>query len=207
MAEAPPGPGDAADLKEQRSRIFAALRELFARICERRPLVLAIDDLQWADADSIAMLGQILRPPEAPPLLLLATTHAFVDGGPAGWEAAIKALHESAIQKLHLGPLPREAARALAERLLSQTSSSLLHADGKLAEDLARESGGHPLFIDALIQHAAARGPAQREGLRLEDAMSASIDRMDGVARRLFSLIAVAGRPIGPKLLGAATEL
>ncbi|HVK77973.1 MAG TPA: protein kinase [Kofleriaceae bacterium] len=186
--------GDRADA---RRRVFGALRELLVRVGERLPLAVLIDDLQWADADSMALLEEVLRPP-GPRLLLVATRR-----GPADGAVPLDGIE---LRRIHLDPLAADDARALALRHLAEAGP----ARATLAEAVARESSGHPLFIAELAQHLAADaaqaaaapgepvGPTQ---LRLDEALRQRIGRLEEPTRRLLELIALAGVPLPQVLL------
>jgi serine/threonine protein kinase len=191
--------------QEVRRRAFAALRELLARLGRRGPLVLAIDDLQWGDVDSAALLTEVLRPPDAPALLLLAcyrsddaaTSPCLQALGPA--TAGGGALVDR--RELTVGPLAPEEARELALALLDPQDPSA----GDRAEAIARESGGNPLFTCELA-HSARTTPAA--GLpSLEEVLWARVRHLPGEARRLLEVVAVAGTPLRQDEACAAAEL
>jgi serine/threonine protein kinase/tetratricopeptide (TPR) repeat protein len=177
---------------ELHRRVFATLRELFARVGERWPLLVLIDDLQWADPDSLALLAELLRPP-GPRLLLVATQR-----GPA---ASAVRLGDVELRRIHVSALPAAESIQLAMRWLGEAGA----ARPELADALAREGAGHPLFIAELAQHlaegedaaasaaASAIVPAQ---VRFDDALRQRIARLDEPARRLLELVAVAGVPL-----------
>ena len=60
-------------LQDERYRAHRAVRELLERLAVRRPLVLVLDDVHWADPASVELLAALLRsPPDAAVLLVLA---------------------------------------------------------------------------------------------------------------------------------------
>jgi tetratricopeptide (TPR) repeat protein len=195
---------DVLDPVELRVRAFAALRELLGRLAERCPLVVWIDDLQWADADSLELLAWVMAPPEAPPLLLLLTSRPPRDTpGDSSTEAAMARVRGlPRLRLLELSPLPRDEAVALAERLLAE-NPAMTPGNAAIVAD---EAAGHPLFIDALVRHTAIRSTAPPP-LRLSDALWARIAELDPSARQLLALTAVAGWPLSLEILTAAAEL
>ena len=67
------GRPETAEPQELRRRAFMALRALLGAIADDRPLLVHIDDLQWADVDSVALLEQVLHAPGAPALFLVGS--------------------------------------------------------------------------------------------------------------------------------------
>ncbi len=191
LAEAPEDP------PELRTRAFAALRALFAAIAERRPLVLALDDLQWADADSLALLGELLRPPGAPRLLLVASMRATDEEAPRELGRRLGA----EVRLLPLRPLQFKEACQLAAELLGRADG-----EGPLsASVIAAEAHGHPLFIDELVRHKLARGGSVAQSpLQLDDALWARVELLHADARRVLEIVAVAGAPITQGIAAAA---
>jgi serine/threonine protein kinase len=137
-----------ADPLELRMRAFGAMRDLFARLAGTRPVVLAIDDLQWGDADSDALLAELVRAP-APPLLLIATYRAdeiYASPLRLAFSASADSDLVTKVQELHMTEFSLAEAEELATSLLG-------FQDLRRAKSIAEESGGNPLFIEALVQH------------------------------------------------------
>ena len=206
------------DPHEMRRGAFAAIREMLTRLAERRPVIVLIDDLQWADADSLAVLAEVLRPPGPPPLLLLGTTRV-ADGevatSPAEQAPAIgrpRAPLGASLRgdvQITLGRLTREETRALAEQLLAAAAPGLAVS----TEQIAREADGYPIFVDEMVRHSvfAATSPASTETpagpLSLEDALWGRIAGLDAAARTLVELLAVAGSPLPLEVVSRALRV
>jgi serine/threonine protein kinase/predicted ATPase len=186
---------EALDLRELRRRGFAALRALLVALGRRTPLIVRIDDLQWGDVDSAELLSDLLRPPDAPRLLLLlAYRSEYADTSPCLTALRAAAQGEQPTHREHridVDALPEPEARALAAALLEPDRSSLA-VD---AAWIARESGGRPFFIYELagqLRSGASIGAIQD----LDAIIWQRVTRLPDVARRLLEVVAVAGRPL-----------
>jgi eukaryotic-like serine/threonine-protein kinase len=181
-----------------RGRAFLALRELLTEVARRRTVLLAIDDIQWAEPDSLGLLAEVMSESSAPPLCLLATARQPPHTPPGPAVAAIGC----DVQRIHLGGLSRAEASALAEQLLGDAPTTAGGIDA-----LIDDAAGHPMFIAELAHHARARPGQLAEHVRLDDALLDRVARLDRKSRALLETIVVAGAPTEQAAVAAAAEL
>ncbi|MCB9548784.1 MAG: AAA family ATPase [Myxococcales bacterium] len=162
--------------RERRERGAVALRQVLEGLSRRQPVVLWIDDAQWADRDSLWLLEELLRPPRMPALLLVLCVR---DDARDHWTASARDLRAMPLPwyQLDVHPLGAGDATRLAMSLLGPKAEDL-------ARSLAAESGGNPFFIqwlsrtsrdgsvpaglgDAVAQHVAGLLPDERRCLAL----------------------------------------
>ena len=157
IAGAPAG-AEVEDPQERRTRGFAALREVFQRLCRRQPIALFLDDMQWVDADTVTLLADILRPPEAPPLLVLLGARSESSPDVIARLSSQTADLGATVQRLALAPLPIDEAEAMAKSLLEREPAGM-------AKRIATESAGSPFFIAELADTSVLLLARQRRSM------------------------------------------
>src|SRR3954454_5326467 len=180
LAAVMPGLGGApAGLQDERYRTHRAVRALLEALALRRPVVLALDDLHWADEASLELVAHLLRhPPKAPLLLALAFRPAPVRALLAG--ALATGERDGTVTEHPLDALSRSDA----DSLLGEG------VPGPVREAIFAEGGGNPFFLEQLArEHAAGR----RDGSVGAGAGAGGVPR--AVARALAMEIAALSEP------------
>ena len=203
VAAAPKRSAETPDPQELRRRAFAALKELLARIADRAPLVVWIDDLQWSDEDSPLLVSELLRGGDAPAMLLLASRRPDTEGAASSWFGE----EGLAVRSLAVDPLQPADAEALARLLLGETEGA-----DRFAAQIAQEAGGSPFYVQALVEYAQGaaslrRSLAARTIVRLDELLDARLVDVDPPTRRLLEIVAIAGSPTPRAVAEQAAEL
>ena len=193
------------------------LRELVVgieAITAEMPLLLALEDLHWADAGTIDLLLALARRRD-PARLLLVATYRPDEATPISRAAAELRLrgfaHEIELGPLAIGDVDRLLALRLARRERAQ----------KLAPSVHRHTGGHPLFLVHVVDELARAGDADPgdvcaaphgPGLadvppRLREIVTAQAERMSADDRRLLDAASVVGlEPSAAAVAAAVAE-
>ena len=178
------GPGAEAAQPLEPIRLFEATHAALAG----RQVVFAIDDLQWVDSLTVALLHFLFRAAVAQrhALALVAVSrpapaaHAFADTLDA-------VLGSAPIERLELGPLDRESGAALAQRVVPGL-------DRATADQVAARAGGSPFWIGLLARTADAGNDAA-------EIVAQRFRRFEADARDLLGVLAVFGRFVEPLAL------
>ena len=197
VAGLPRRPIEISDQQESNRRAIGALRELLARMGDRYPLVVYIDDLQWGDEDSAAMLSDLLQPPD-PPLLLFLGTYRSEDGDTSRFLQSFRRIQfqrESPLEFMHIdiGPLDPPDATRLALSLLKRDD-----ADARSrAESIADEAAGNPFFVSELVKHFQMGGGLVSNSTEpLFDMIWSRVQQLHLESQQLLAVVALAGQPM-----------
>jgi len=183
---------ETVDLFTLRRQAFGALRELLTRISQRQPLVICIDDLQWADADSTFLLEDLLRPPDAPPLLLVGSFRTEdIDEKPFLKQLLLKTGTETC-REVKVGPLTNDEARGLTEVLFASAGVS----SEPFIDSIIREAGGSPFLLEQLIHYGMMNERAATAGITLTTMLEERIGQLPEGSRQFLDTLAVARRPV-----------
>lgn len=206
IAESPQRRALPADPQELRRRAFGALREMFARIADRSPLVVFVDDLQWGDVDSAKVIREILSPPDAPAMLFVGTCRSDErENSPCIQTLLEEPKDATAIDwvELRVGVLGDEESTELAGKLLGKTAPAV--------DVVRREGRGSPFFITELVRYLEQRvsgdDPSSAAVLTLDRALQRRVSMLSSPAKKTLEVIAVAARPLGAAIISAVSGL
>ncbi|HET9422857.1 MAG TPA: AAA family ATPase [Nocardioides sp.] len=167
------------------------------------PVIVFVDDVQWADQSTLDVLHYLAAGPTGRPLALAVTARdqGLPDDHPLHrWLADVLRLPR--VSRLQVGGLDRTAT----EQVLTTLMGSVPHQS--LVEDVFGRAAGNPYLTRLLaggLRPSARRLP---EGLPedLSTAVMRSWRELSGPAREMTSLVAVAGRPVTVRLLTAVAD-
>ena len=184
LVDIPLPPDRATNLppEELRRKQLAAMTAWVLAGARSQPLVLAFEDLHWADPTSLDLLRAFADRGAQAPLLVLATTRPEFR---APWSLRS---HHSLIS---LSPLDRAGVARMVGEISARHALS-----EELIEGVNERTGGVPLFVEEvtrLLVERGAQGGVQAIPPTLQQSLAARLDRL-GPAREAAQIGAVLGR-------------
>lgn len=132
-----------SDSSTRRLVLFEGVRSVLRETARRRPLLLVLDDLQWAAADTVRLLRYLGRSTWGSPALVLG---AFRDTEPRAASHPVRSsiadlLSDGLLEQIELDGLDAVEVRALAEAVRRRV------IDDEEAQQIHEASGGNPFFV------------------------------------------------------------
>ncbi len=205
-------PIDPGESDTERYRLFEAVAGLLGDLSAASPVLVILDDLQWADRPSLLLLRHLARAPQAAHLSVLGAYRA-TERWHEGFEVALAGLRRDRMMgQIDVAGLPeRDAIELVGSRI------GLGGGDGRVpSPDFLRalyaETEGNPFFIEEIVRHLtdsgvefhqAAAGDLQRFGLPddVKEVISRRLGQLDESAVEWLRVAAVIGREFDAALL------
>ncbi len=213
-----------SDSETERYVLYGAVAGLLEQVAAARPVVLVLDDLQWADKQTLQMLRHVITNTTSARLLILATlrdteltpTHPLFD-----LMAALR--REIGVSRVDLPGLDGAGVLAFME------ATAGYYPLGPQADDLARtlhlETDGNPFFVGEILRHLVETGAILQDDAghwtaapgvstdsvdlptSVREILVARVARLGEPVERILAAASVIGRDFDLDLLSLVTEL
>ena len=192
--------------EQVRRQIVLAARTLVERRLQQGPLVLVVENLQWADAASVDLLRSLIDRLGDRALMLMASYRPTFD---AAALVTGRATHTS----IRLAPLTEAETEALLNGFFGASPRTL---PARLRALIVARAGGNPLYVEEVVRSLITEGVIVRDGegwrcaegdaevdipLTIQGLLLSRLDRLTADARRLVQEAAVLGAVFDPELL------
>ncbi|HEX2485061.1 MAG TPA: adenylate/guanylate cyclase domain-containing protein, partial [Myxococcota bacterium] len=140
--------------------VHRSVTQLLRGGSRRRPIVVVMDDLHWADLSSIELLEDLLRLSEDHPIFFFLLFRPGVEATSERVRERARTEHAARYVEVELRPLDGSAARAMLNNLFRQ--GDLPHATRQTIEEKAR---GNPFYIEEVVRALVDEGAVEyRDG-------------------------------------------
>ena len=171
-----------------RGRLFAAVTDLVGSLAAARPLLLVLDDLQWADDDTLLLVRHLLRRAGSAPVLVVAISRDHdLDPGSALADVVHALDRDGWVRRLPLHGLGETDVRRLLGHLLGAGDHR------GVSQRIAEETAGNPFLVTELGLSADAGGPGGEIPQSVHDLVTARLGRLDPPVVDLLQAAAVGG--------------
>jgi class 3 adenylate cyclase/tetratricopeptide (TPR) repeat protein len=207
-----------ADADTERYQMFEAVTGLLATASEDRPIVLILDDLQWAATPELLLLKHIVH--SATPMhLLIIATYRDTEVPPASPFAALLAdLHrEVGIERIALCGLDEDG---VAKFVTAAFGQELNETQLAFVREIRRDTKGSPLFVGEILRNFIEAGAAfekqcaEESGLHsygipdgVKEAIGRRLSRLSAEANKILRIASVIGHEFEVNVLQQVTEL
>jgi DNA-binding winged helix-turn-helix (wHTH) protein/tetratricopeptide (TPR) repeat protein len=198
----PAAEASGVDPEIARFGFFDAVASFLSRGARDRLVVLALDDLHWADDASLLLLEFLARELRPARLLIVGTTRDAEIAGRAALQRALAAVARTHLgfENLAIGGLDREAIARLVEAQAGQPPSDAV------LDSVWERSEGNPLFAREVARWLAAgdAGRASDMPVGIQQVLRRRLAELPEDTRAALSVAAVVGREFGVRLLSLA---
>jgi len=189
---------DADDPQRVREALFSAARAAIEGICRRRPLLLAIEDIHWADEGMLDLIEHLARLVQGPLVIVCLAREELLELRP-GWAGGIE---DSTT--ISLDPLTADETRELVAALMPGAENG----GGAVVPQVAERSGGNPLFAEEMVNRLIEEDTTEAAALpdTVQSLLAARLDSLARTERRLLLHSAVVGQSFWEGALEAAAD-